>query len=302
MSFDIVEVLNRAFQITWKNKVLWLFGALPSAVSFLIFPIVLMPMILSGTDSRGNPQVFENPAFIAVFVLGTIIISLLSFVLYIAGFSALTLGIYRAANGEAALPLRELLREAMKYLGRIIGLMLIFTVAFSAVFTTILFILMLFGLVTMGMGFICMQPLMLLLTPVIWTAQALIEQAQAAVVADDLGVRDALYKSWTLIKSNFWRILLISLIIYFGISTLTSLIIVPVMFPFFFVPFLFGSSGFENTMVLVGLVIAAFGAIFLSGMALVQGITITFMKSTYLLVYLRLTRSPNVPIAVDANM
>jgi hypothetical protein len=35
-------------------------------------------------------------------------------------------------------------------------------------------------------------------------------------------------------------------------------------------------------------------------MALAQGITITFMKSTYTIVYLRLTGSPKTPVAVEA--
>ena len=43
MNFDFGEVLTRAFQITWKNKILWLFSALPTLVTFLVFPIMYVP-------------------------------------------------------------------------------------------------------------------------------------------------------------------------------------------------------------------------------------------------------------------
>ena len=303
MNFDIGEVLSRAIQITWKNKSLWLFSALPVAVNFLIFPVMILPMIFFGTDSRGQPILFENPIFIIFFMLFAVAISVLTFVLYTAGTSSLTLGIVNVANGEEGLPFRELLKQGMKYFPRILGVGLLVGVTVSVVFTAIFFGMAAFGAVTAGLGFICIQPLFILLYPLMMLLYALIEQSNAAVVADDLGVTNAISKAWNLTKSNFWRILLVSLIIYFGVSVVSGIVVLPFMIPFFFFPFLFTDpSQIEASMRTFGWIMLAFGAILLPVMSLVQGVAITFMKSAYVLVYLRLTRPSNQPVPAEATV
>lgn len=300
MNFDLGEVLTRAIQITWKNKSFWLFSALPVAVNFLIFPVMILPMIFFDTDSRGQPILFENPIFIIFFMLFAVAISVLTFVLYTAGTSSLTLGIVNVANGEEGLPFRELLKQGMKYFPRILGVGLLVGVTVSVVFTAIFFGMAAFGAVTAGIGFICIQPLFILLYPLMIVLYALIEQSNAAVVADDLGVMDAISKAWNLLKAHFWRILLISLIVYLGVSILSSIVIIPFMMPMFFFPFLLEPSQVEESMRTFGLFMVGFGVILLPVMALVQGIAITFMKTAYVLVYLRLTRPSNQPVPVEA--
>jgi len=44
MNFDFGEILSSAFQITWKRKILWVFSALPIFLSFLIFPLMFVPI------------------------------------------------------------------------------------------------------------------------------------------------------------------------------------------------------------------------------------------------------------------
>lgn len=290
MNFDFGEVLSRAWQITWKHKVLWLFSALPALVSFLVLPLVFVPIFIMGADSRGNPVILEQPLFIALFVVVNIIFSLLSFVLYAVGTSSVTLGILRSEEGTTQLRPRDLFNDSRKYLGRILGVILLMGLGISAVFLALFSCMALFGVVTAGIGFICMQPLFIVLYPVMMILYAVIEQSQAAVVVDDMGVLEAITRGWNLVKENFWRFLLISLIVYFGITFLSSIVVLPFMTPFFFIPFLIDNPQIElNTQSLI-LIVAAASMILLPVMALVQGITITYMKSTYILVYLRLTR------------
>ena len=290
MNFDFGEVLSRAWQITWKHKVLWLFSALPALLSFLVLPLVFVPILIMGTDSRGNPVILEEPLFIVLFVVVNIIFSLLSFVLYAVGTSSVTLGILRSEEGTTQLRPRDLFNDSRKYLGRILGVILLMGLGISAVFLALFSCMALFGVVTAGIGFICMQPLFIVLYPVMMILYAFIEQSQAAVVVDDMGVLEAITRGWNLVKENFWRFLLISLIVYFGITFLSSIVVLPFMTPFFFIPFLIDNPQIElNTQSLI-LIVAAASMILLPVMALVQGITITYMKSTYILVYLRLTR------------
>ena len=302
MNFDLGEILTRAFHITWKHKVLWLFSALPVLVGFLIIPIFIIPIFFSGVDSRGNPVIFENPIFIVLFIVFNIFISILSFLLYALSASSVTLGILRVEEGSEILNFQGLFRDGMKYFVRILGVGLLIGVGISLVFTAIFFVMALFGIVTMGIGFICVQPLIILMYPLMMVLYAFIEQSQAAVVADDMGVTQAIAKGWELLKADFWRLMLISLIIYLGVGIVTSVILTPFMLPFFFLPLLFETSFFESGPQSFGLAMIIFMLIFLPVLALVQGVTITFMKSAYVLVYLRLTRTQdNAPILPESN-
>ncbi|HLA07294.1 MAG TPA: hypothetical protein VJ022_07620 [Anaerolineales bacterium] len=286
--------MSRALQITWKHKVLWLFSALPGLVGFLVFPIMIVPIFFLGMDSRGNLVLFENPIFIILFVGFNVLVSVVSFLLYTLSTASVTLGIFRVEGDAETLHFRDLMKDGMNYFLRILGVGLLIGVGISAIFLAFFWCLTLFGMVTMGIGFICAQPLIILMYPVMMILYALIEQSHAAVVVDDLGVTQAISRSWGLIKENFWRILLLTLVIYFGVSILSSIVLVPFMLPFFFIPFLIEGAQLESNMQLAGLILGAFGLILLAVLAFVQGVTITFMKSTYVLLYLRLTRPSDV--------
>lgn len=299
MNFDVGEVLSQAGQITWKHKVLWVFSALPVFVSFLILPLVFVPIISMGTDPRGIPVIFSEPLFIALLVVTNVIVGLLGFVLYAVGTSSVMRGILRLEEGVSQLNFQELFSDGRKYVWRILGVMLLISLGVSAIFFVLFGCMALFGMVTAGIGFICLQPLFILFYPIMIVLYAVIEQSQAAVVADDLGVVEAISQGWNLVKENFWRFLLISLIVYLGVTFLSSLVVLPFMAPFFFIPFLIDNSQINLSTQSIILFVAALSAILLPIMALVQGITITLMKATYMLVYLRLTRastSKSVPV------
>jgi len=300
MNFEIGEVLSRAVQITWRYKIFWGFIILPMLAGFLIVPLTLTPIFLMDGGSFDSPSYFENPVFIVIFIGLHLILVLVSLVLTVLGYSALTLGIVRVERGEEGLTFKGLLQDGMKYFRRMLGVMLLLAVGVSLLFFSIFAGGALFGMVTAGIGFICIQPLILAMYPVIMVLNSLIEQSQAAIVVDDLGVTQAVGKGWELLKANFWRFVLISLIIYLGIGFVSGIVTMPFMLPFFFLPFLMDSSFFDSGPRTLGLVMAGSMLILLPVMVLVQGVTITFMKSTYILVYLRLTRSPNAPLAVEA--
>ena len=82
MNFDFGEVLTRAFQITWKNKILWLFSALPTLVTFLVFPIMFVPVFTMGESSYNTPFFVDSPVYGILFFLFFIFIFLFSYVLY----------------------------------------------------------------------------------------------------------------------------------------------------------------------------------------------------------------------------
>ena len=301
MNFDFGEILTRAGQITWRHKILWLFSALPVLLSFLIFPLMFLPMFFLDFDPYRGPAFLNEPLYLVLFVGASIFISLLSYVLYGISSSSVTLGVLRADGGAEMVTARELFGDGQKYWLRVLGVMLLIGIGISLVFLVIFGCMTLIGAVTMGLGFICLQPLFLLMYPLMLVLYGIIEESQAAVVVDDLGVTDAIQRGWELVKTNFWRIVLISLIVYLGITILGSIVMIPFMIPFFFFPFFMeGSSNFDmRTMMLIT---GGFTLLFLPVMALVQGIGMTFLKTTYTLVYLRLTRPRDIaPVVPEAN-
>jgi len=299
MNFEIGEVLSRALQITWRNKSFWGFVLLPLLISFLAIPLYFLPLIFLSDSASNPPSFLESPAFFGLFIVLHVIIALVSFVLVTYGYSSLTLGIVRVERGEEGTTFKELLQDGKKYFPRMMGVMLLTYVGFSLAFFAIFACLALFGMVTAGIGFICVQPLFIVLYPVMMIVYAFIEQSQAAVVADELEVMQAINKGWELLKANFWRLVLISLIVYLGISIVSSIVVMPFMLPFFFFPFLFESNNFDPQT--FGLAMTGFMLLLMPVLALVQGVTITYVKSVYVLVYLRLTRSSNMPVAVEAG-
>lgn len=301
MNFDLGEILTRAFQITWRHKVLWLFNALPVLVSLLILPMMFVPMIFLGDGSFGGPYFMEEPVYIILFLLFSIGVTLLSFVLYGISSSAVILGTKQADEDTENFTFKSLFNDSKPYWWRVVGVVLLLSLGVSIVFAVIFGCMALFGAVTVGLGFICAAPLMLLIYPVMMVLYSIIEESQVAVVADELGVIDAVKRGWELVRANFWRILLISLVVYLGISILSSVVMLPLMSPMFLIPF-FLDGGTEFNPRTMMLFMGGFSSIFIPVMALVQGVMVTLLKSTYTLVYLRLTKPrDNAPVVLEEN-
>ena len=299
MNLNIGEVLSRAVQITWRNKSYWGLVILPMLVNFVGIPLYFIPLFFLDENGSGVPVFFENPVFIVFFFIFHIVFILLTITLATYGYSALALGIVRLERGEEKTSFKQLLLDAKTYFPRMLGIMFLTTFVIGAIFSAIFGCMTLFGIVTAGIGFICVQPLFILMYPVMFILQAFMEQAQAAVVADGMGVTEALTKAWELLKTNFWRLALLSLVVYFAMSVLSGIIVAPFMIPFFFFPFFLESNNFDPTtfgLAMIGIMLILFPL-----MALVQGVAVTFMKSVYILVYLRLTGSPSSAVLVEAT-
>jgi len=288
MDFDFGEILTRALKITWKHKVLWLFSAMPTIMSFLFVPFMFLPIFFSETDPYREPFFVDQPVYVLLFIGFSLFISALSVVLYGISSSAVTLGVLQVDGGTEKLGTGKLFEDSKPYWWRVLGVLLLIGIGISFIFMVVFGCMTMIGTVTVGLGFICMMPLFLVIYPIMMVLYGFIEISQAAVVVDDIGVTDAIRRGWELVKVNFWRILLISFIVYMGIRILSSIIVLPFMTPFFFFPFLMEGGQFEPNPRTMMLFIGGFSLILFPVMAFIQGVTITFLKSTYTIVYLSL--------------
>lgn len=120
------------------------------------------------------------------------------------------------------------------------------------------------------------------------------EQAQASIVVDDLGVFDAARRGWQILVNNKGPLVLVSLVLYLGVSIVSGLIAMPIMIPFFVVPFVLIEE-FENINIIL-LVASLCMLVYLPVLALFQAAALTFMKSGWMLTYLRLTRTSETDV------
>lgn len=293
MNIDLGEVLNRTWQITWKHKVLWVYGFLQTIVSLLLIPLALIPALaplISGGSGQFERFVRE-PWFFLIFIAIFFVFMLALYPLSVLVNGALSVGVQRAERGDEKLSFMELIREALPLFWRILGIMLLFTVAimlvtfaFSAVQTAL-------SVVTLGIASLCLAPFSFLLYPLIFVGYAWMEQSMAAVVVDHMNVMDAARQGWQVLRNNIAGMAVIGLVLYFGVSILGMIAAMPMIVPFFALPFAMGAEGLNRT-ILVGAGICA--TIYLPLFALFQGAMIALMKSGWMLTYLRLTRNPKL--------
>jgi hypothetical protein len=121
-----------------------------------------------------------------------------------------------------------------------------------------------------------------------------LQQALTAVIVDNMSVIDATKHGWQLFRNNIFLYVIVGLVFYLGISMLSSFVMMPLMFPFFFLPMVMIESSELGTIFLIlgGLAAVVLFPLF----CIFQGALMTLMKSGWVITYLRLAGSSNVPL------
>jgi len=86
MNFDIGEVLSRAWQITWKQRVLWIIGILMGFFVSIMFPLMFSPILFPVLMQ--NSKMDMRP-LLGVGVMVGLIIAVLLFILVLYPVSVL---------------------------------------------------------------------------------------------------------------------------------------------------------------------------------------------------------------------
>ena len=279
MNFDIGNVLTSALQITWKHKSFWLFMMFPMLIASGMFIALAAPVFLFNENDEMMGLVLAIWA--AVLVLGMIV----SFIVGAAGTTSLTLGILRVERGEGSTSFMDLVRDGFAYFGRALGVMLIVQLTIGLLFTFFFLCVAALSAVTMGMAAICFQPIMILITPLSFLVVAVMNGALVAVIEEDLGAWQAVKRALHVVRDHVWKFILIAVIVYFGVSLLSGLIVIPIMIPAMAAPIALeaGEGIFKLTLLI-------FVCIFFPAMSLFSGIVGVFTTSALGLSYLRLSR------------
>jgi len=300
MNFNFGEILTRAWQITWKYKMLWIFGILAGCTN-------------GGGGGGGNSGYSTSPSdqnlppelkqffhqmenfvdwvadnlwlFIAIMVLVFLVLMVISIFLGTIGRIGLIKGSYEAEQGAEKLVFGELFSTSMPYFWRVFGLSFLIGLAFLLLFVPIA----LSGVFTAGIGFICLLPLICLLIPVGIAVGIIIEQANRAIVLEDLSMFDGLKRGWEITKSNVGPILVMALIL-FGIGLVLGIVIALPIFLIVF-PTIFAFAMGEGQSFTPLYIAGACFCLYIPVAWLLNGILTTFTQSAWTLTYLRLTQN-----------
>jgi hypothetical protein len=222
---------------------------------------------------------------------------LLALYLGVIGRIALIKGTFDAEAGAERLSFGELFRSSGPYFWRVFGLSLIIGIAFLAVFLP----LALFGALTAGVGFLCALPLICVLIPVAWAASVILEQANVAIVIENLGITDGVRRGWDVVKSNAGGVIVMALILW--LLSVVAGVITAVPLVAALLPALFGLlSGNQDVtgapFIIAGLCFVAY----LPVLVVLSGIITAYVQSAWALTYMRLTKPRDAaPEIVPAN-
>ena len=306
MNFNFGEVLSRAWQIIWKHKVLWIFGIFAGCSR------------AGGGGSSGgggggsgpgggqpfseferifdqiSQWISDNPWVVAVFVVLILILVVLSVFLGTISRIGLIKGTYQAEQGAERLILGEVFSESMPYFWRVFGLSLLIGLMFLLIFLPLIF----FGVITAGIGFICIIPLLCLLIPISWAVMVVIEQANAAIVLEDLRIGEGLRRGWEVVRANVGTMIVMALILFIGSAVVSIAFAIPLIIAVF--PLAIGfAAGAERTPLLIAGVCCA---VYLPILLILNGILTAYVQSAWALTYMRLTRpQDNAPVILEAN-
>lgn len=314
MNFNFGEVLSRAWQIVWKNKVLWIFGILASCSQG-------GSRFNSGSNSGGGnggygngpanlpPQlerffemIAENAATFAIIAISLVCIFwIISIFLGTIGRIGLIRGTSQVEAGAQHLIFGQLFSESTPYFWRIFGLSLIVGLPFLILFGALIAGLLVFGIsMSQGndasaVGFLGMLPIFIgclcLFIPVGFIIGMIVRQAERVIVLEGAGVMPSLGRGWDIFRANLGPILVMAIILFVITFIAGFVLAIPVLITVVPAVLAFAAGNAQNwtPMIVAGICILLYIPVSL----LLNGIVIAYTEAAWTLTYMRLTRKPD---------
>jgi len=316
---DFGEVLSPAWQIVWKYKVLWIFRILAVCGSgqsntfnyqfnsndtnqWFGRDLQLPPFLKSleyRLENMGPGEVF---AFVGAAVCIGIFLAVLGLLLSSLGKIGLIQGTAQAEAGITSLSFRELYESGKPYFWRVVGLSLLIGLAFLVVFGAVGAFFAIMAVITLGLGVLCLLPLICILVPAAWLAGIVIEQATVALVLEDLSITAALERGWQVFRDNLASMVIMGLILGIGLGLIAGFLIGLPMFVVL-APIFYGLVEGGTQAVRSGFLVAGICFVIYLPIAIVlNGVLQAYIKSAWTLTFLRLTAPAAPPPAFPADL
>jgi hypothetical protein len=293
---DFGAILSRAWEIIWKHKVLWIFGILASCSGGSNY----------GTNFRSSYQRDLTPEMqnffnqvpqweiwliVAIFVAVILVLVVLAIFLGTMGRIGLIRGTQEAEGGQTMLIFSELFSGSLPYFWRVFGLNLLAGLAVFIIFSIVIVVGIFGAVITFGLGVLCLIPLICLMVPLGWLISVVIEQANIAIVLENLGIVQGVERGWDVFKKNLGTMIVMALILLV-ISLLAGFLIGLPLVAIVGPAVIAAISGSQRL---------AQGGLLLAGLCLVgwipvaivlNGVVQSYVKTAWTLTYMRLTGKP----------
>jgi len=316
-NMDLSEVLSRAWRIIWKHKVLWIFGILagcgqgggggggggggntgfnfsegdpsvPPDVQRFFFEI-----------ERFFQQIeaWEIAGFIALIILVVLIIWLIALVLGTIGRLGLIQGTVLADDDADRLTFRELFDNGKPFFWRVLGLNVLVGLAIFLLILIMIIPIIVITTLTFGVALFCLIPLICLLVPVSWAISIVMEQANNALVLEDLDIITAIKRGWAVFRENLGQMAVMFLILGIGGAIAGFIFALPIFL--IIVPLILGAilGGVTETQFAFGggltmTIICLVG--YLPVLIVLGGVLRAYIQTAWTLTYRRLTQPSEV--------
>jgi len=299
---DFGYVLKRAWQIIWKFKVLWIFGILASCGQASGSGGSNSGYRFSIQENNVSPQIERffsqlNPGIIWMLIVIGIIIVLALVVLAIllgtVGRVGLIRGTMKAEQGAERLTFGELWRDGLTYFWRVFGLNLLIGVTVFLIILALGIIAVVLTIGTLGLFILCLLPIICLLVPVMWAVSVIIEQANVALVVENLSITEAIKRGWKVVWENIGTMIVMSLILILGVGIIGGIIIgLPLLIVA--APAVVGVTTGTTEAIRNGLIVSGLlFIVYLPFLLVLSGILRAYTSSAWTLTYLRVTNKPS---------
>ncbi len=294
------EVLQRAWQIIWKHKILWIFGILAGCGN--------ATGNTGGSSNTGYrfqggelPSQFQNfffqvqrffeniPVWVWILLgLMLLVLFVIAIILNTVGRTGLVLGALQADEGTAHLSFGTLFSTSFSYFWRVFFLNLI--VGFGILILVLILIVpvILLGVATLGVGLLCLIPIICLLIPISWFINLVLEQSVIAIVTENRGIFSGLERGWQVVTTNIGPMIIMALILFVAGAVIGFIIAIPMAL--IVIPPLVGLVARTQTAAIGGLVVAAIlFVLYLPVLLVATGILRGYITTAWTLTFRRLT-------------
>jgi len=292
------EILARTWKTIWNHKVILAFGLLAMLVPGLMGLLMGGLMLFFSFDTFNLfERMMNNETWFVLAWLGFLgVFMLLSFFSTGVGWTGVFKGTFEVEKGKQNITFSELWGMSWPYIARVLGILFLVGLGLSLFFV---FPAML-GILTAGLAFLCMLPMMLILIPLSFLSQMYMSLSIASGIADDADIFTALKRAWEVALKNFWPLVLMSLLLYLVQMAAGMVISIPAWGAqmLFMIPIMSENANPETMFRFFGI----FMMIIMPLAFLIQGAAQTFVNSAWMLVYLdrtSLSHSPETPVFVE---
>jgi len=315
------EILSKSWKTVWKFKILWIFGILSSCgqggggggggggnsgYRFSQGEMDVPPefrQFFFGIENFFNQiQAWQIVFLIIGFFLFILLLAFIFTALNTVGRIGLIQGAVKAEGDPERLTFGELFNSGKPFFWRIFGFNLLAGIAILLIVLLLLFPLIGFSFLTLGLGFLCIIPLLCALIPISWLVSVILEQANIAIVVEDLSIIDGVKRGWKIFRDNIGNMIVMGLILVFGGWIIGLILAFPILIVL--VPaaiglfsgmasgsgYLFGGGIGVSILCLVT---------YLPVLILLGGILQAYIKTAWTLTYLQLTGESSGEMEMD---